>query len=211
MAVTPNGPMLSEVSICNQALHWLGQNKITSFEDQSTTAELCRDNYPILRDTLLESCHWVFATARDKSETQNRDEFDVAFSHTMPLGWLAVYQVYDLIRSSDPASWRPDRSWRREGEFILSNSELVYMRGTVRVTDTGKFTSLFSQALAARIALDLCIPITNNLKLQGSMAELFAIKLAEAKTGDGVQGRSDVIQSNRYIDARASGGLFDGV
>ena len=54
MATQTTKSMVSEVSICNQALRWLGQNKIQSLDEKTASAEWMADNYPFIRDAVLE-------------------------------------------------------------------------------------------------------------------------------------------------------------
>ena len=59
-----NQPAVSEVSISNQALGWLGANPITSLDENGAAAALCRNNYDHCRDGLLtgsESCECTVA------------------------------------------------------------------------------------------------------------------------------------------------------
>ena len=138
--------MISEVSICNQALSWVGANQISSFDEPSAEAEWCKSNYDFLRDAVLEERMWTFATARDSSTTADVDEWGKFFKHRLPEEWLAVYRVYEDRDGKRPANWV------REGEWILSATDIVYLWGLIRVIDTNKFTNLFVQALAARMA-----------------------------------------------------------
>jgi hypothetical protein len=199
--------MVSEVSICNQALGWLGQNPIASLNDQSHRAQLCRDNYPHLRDTVLESRMWTFARARHLSETTDRDAWDSSYTHSMPNNWLKAWRVYRSILSN--GNKIPDETWWMEQRLILSQHPKVYIQGSERITDTSKFSSMFSQALAARIAADLCIPITENRLLQADMWQLYNDKLEEAKTRDNQQGIAENFRSDTLITARATG-VYDG-
>ena len=56
--------MASEVSICNQAISWLGGKSIISLDDGTTEANLCKANYDHLRDVVLEAKAWTFAIKR---------------------------------------------------------------------------------------------------------------------------------------------------
>ena len=206
MATQQTKSLVSEVSICNQALLWLGQNTITSLDESSTAAEWMTNNYPFLRDAVLEERMWTFATARAVSTTADLDPFGVQYLHAIPLGWLSVYRVYCNVTSSDPSNWQKSEGWRREGSNILTNEATVYLWGMDRTVDTGKFTQLFAQALAARIAADAAIPFTENRGLQSDMWNLYSAKLAEAATRDGQQGSNEKIQSNSLINARYGGG-----
>jgi len=87
--------------------------------------------------------------------------------------------------------------WRKEGDRILTNVDVIYAKCVVRVIDTTKFSRLFTQALAARIALELAPTITeSNTKTQIMQAKYDdSIKLAIAM--DGAQGRSDIIRNRQ--------------
>lgn len=200
-----NSTFVSEVSICNIALSWLGQPAITSLDDKSTNAELCKLNYPHLRDVLLSERQWVFAVLRHTSETADKPEFGEGFKHSIPPEYLRVSRVYRNVEAFDPNKWRTALGWRREGEFIIAVEEIIYMWGTQQLTDTGLFSPMFTQALAARIAADLCMSITENSTLQSKMYQLYLAKLSDAAASDAVQGANEVIQANRLLDARTSG------
>lgn len=195
MATQTSRSMISETSICNQALAWLGAEHIDSLEDPTEAAQYCRDNYPFLRDTVLESRMWTFAKARQKSTVSDRDEFDEYYLHTMPQDWLQVFHVWQTADGQEV-------EWSREGRNILAKTDIVYMVGIKRVTDTGFFSNLFVQALAARMAADLAIPLTENRALQSDMWNLYSLKMDEAAARDGQQGRNQKIISNSLIDAR---------
>jgi hypothetical protein len=198
--------MVSETSIANQALSWLGQDPITSLDDRSTTAEWMNNNYPFLRDAVLEERMWTFATVRAMSTAADLDPFGAQYSHVMPLGWLSIFRVYRNTSGSDPSRWNKSEGWRREGANILTREETVALWGVQRVTDTGQFSMLFVQALAARLAADACIPLTENRQLQADMFALYAAKLADATVRDGQQGSNELIQSDSLINARWSSG-----
>jgi len=205
MATQINKAMTSETSICNQALLWLGSRTITSLSEAGTTAELCRNNYPFLRDALLEARHWTFATARETSISSDEPVFGEGFVHKVPLDWLRVSRVFRDVESADPNQWIPAVGWRREGEEIIAREEIIHMWGTKRITDTGKFSMSFVQCLAARLAADLCMAITQDKVREKDLYAIYLAKLADAAALDGAQGRSEIIHSKRLLDARLSG------
>jgi hypothetical protein len=196
--MTSNVPMVSEVSICNQALTWLGQPPIASFNDNLATAEWMRNNYPFLRDALLESRSWTFATARYESTTADVPAWGSGYTHTIPPDWISVFRCYRPGRLAIPIEWR------LEGGKVIAEWDTIWMWGIERVTDTGVFTPLFVQALAARIAADAAIPLTENRQLQADMWQLFNDKMREAAARDGQQGTNDKLRSNTLIDARGA-------
>lgn len=200
-----NDTKLSEVSICNQALSWLGQPAISSLDQESTAAELCKLNYPHLRDALLESRMWTFAIIRQDSETEI-ETGQGFFEHTIPDGWLAVYRVYRATLSNRQVQV----NWVREGTKILADQGKVELWGLLRIEDPSRFSILFVQALAARIAADLCNALTQNRQLQIDLWGMYEAKLSEAAVRDGQQGRAEEMGSSRLIESRGgfSGGII---
>lgn len=195
MATQQNRSMVSEVSICNQALGWLGENLITSLDDPSRNANLCRDNYPFLRDAVLEECMWTFAMDRASSTVADKDDWGLYYEHPKPLEWLQVFRVYTDVSSQDPSKWIQSVGWSIEGEYILSPDPTIYMWGTKRITDTGKFSQLFVQALAARMAADLAMPLTEDRQKQADMWGIYQAKIRLAANRDGQQARAEKIRS----------------
>lgn len=195
---------VSEVSICNQALSYLGGNRITSLDDDSTEAQLCKDNYENLRDSVLEAADWSFAIQRF---TQ------VPLVDAPTYGYTAAFQkpatvlrILNDIYSSADESVRV-KSWAMEDNKILCDESTIYFRAVCRVTDPAKFSTLFSQALAARIAAELSRPITN--KNDKTLWELYSRKLNEAISNDGLQGVNQEIHKGRLITSRFRGGAFN--
>lgn len=199
--------MTSEVSICNLALGWLGQDPITSFEDQVDTAELCKINYPSARDAVIESRSWRFAIKRAISETelrtgdQDNEDFPQwgdGFVHDVPPGMLSVFRCYKDVSGSELL----DAEWQREGDYLISKESTLYVWGVRQVTEVTKFSELFVQALASRLAADLAIPLTKNRQLQVDMWSIYNDKLTEAAPRDGQQGRAESTTANRLTNAR---------
>jgi hypothetical protein len=197
--------MVSETSIANQALGFLGENPIISFNDKTPVAQLMRDNYPFIRDAVLTEVAWTFATARTTSTVEDRDDWDQFYKHPIPLEWMQVLRTYRNVNNDRKLI---SNGWVREGSFILAKDATVFMWGITRVTDTALFSPAFVQCLSTRLAMDLCIAITENVTRHGTLMQEYGIKVREAAISDGVQGFNEVIESNSLIDARAGGGSF---
>ncbi len=203
-----NGPMVSEVTICNQALGWIGANSITSLDDDSTEGRWCKENYAFLRDAVLEARVWSFASARVTMETADMDPWGQMYSHVIPTTWVGVGRVYREV--NNPEYPIKSAGWRRVGDNLLTNEAAVYVVGKLRISDTGKFTPMFVQALAARIAADAAIPMTENRELQRDMWQLYEAKLLEAAAVDGTQMAHEKIQSHSMVEARHMGSYGHG-
>jgi len=188
------GQQTSEVSICNQALGWLGLDPIISLSDPSKSAQLCLANFAPLRDSLLEAVDWTFAQKRA----------ELAQSAAAPIwGYSARFDLpIDCLRigyataSPDIYESQPLSQWVKEGRSILTNESAVFIRYTAQVTDPKEWSEGFSQALAARLASDIAMAATESRGHMETMFQLYETKLAQAKTDDGRQGTSQKVKAN---------------
>lgn len=204
MATQTAQSMISEVSICNQALSWVGAKFITSLDEPSSEAEWCKNNYDFIRDAVLEERMWTFAVARASSTTADKDGWGNLYEHRLPEEWLAVYRVFEDSEGKRPAKWV------KEGPHVLSECDTLYLWGLQRIVDTNKFTNLFVQAVAARMAAEMAIPFTENRQLQADLWGLYQQKLADAATRDGQQGRNEHITQTKLTGARLNDGALIG-
>ena len=186
--------MASEVGICNQALGWLGATPIISLDDNTTEARLCKANYALVRDAVLEAHNWTFAIGR----------FDLPQNATGPVnGYTNAFQIpTEVLRVLDVNC---GEDWRVEGQDIVTNEAVAKIRAVVRVADPNRFSSLFTQALAARLAADLAIALTQSRELQQQHYQIYLEKLDEAAANDGSQGKSRQITSSWLRGSRAGG------
>jgi hypothetical protein len=188
----------SSLDICNVALSWLAANRITSFNDDSIEAQLCLANYAPLRDAVLEEHEWSFAIRRRKygavalSEGTPEENAYEGYRTKVRPDTIRVLEVRSDInfRTTDVLQWQLE-----EG-YIISSQTPLYVRELYRNEDTISFSPAFNQALAARLASELCLPITESTRKQTVMYQLYITKLAEAKSMDGMQGRSKRIRSS---------------
>jgi hypothetical protein len=193
---------MTEVAICNQALGWLGGNSISSLGDSSNEAQLCNANYANLRDAVLEDAAWSFAIKRARiAKLSAAPEYGFASQFVLPKDTIRVLNVQDGGYDTDPDV----PGWQREGNTIVCDRDAIYIKYIARISDTTMFTSGFKQALAARIAADLSIPLTQSRQMQSDMWSLYRAKLGDASTTDSLQGRSRRIRS-RWVDQSRVGG-----
>jgi len=154
--------MASEVQICNRALQKLGAGRITALTEDSPNARNCNVAYEDLRDRELRAHPWSFSIKR-KSVAKDSDSPAYTYDNqfTMPS---------DCIRllAPDPELNFNDLDWHIEGRQILTDSgSPLKIRYIARITDPNVMDPLFREALASRIAYELCEPITqSNTKRQ---------------------------------------------
>jgi hypothetical protein len=180
---------MDQVAICNLALGWLGANPITSIDDASVTAELCKANWDAVRDVVLEAREWTFAIKRAS----------LAADATAPeYYWGLRYQLPSTcvrVLDADDGSGYADFEWVKEGQYILTNQAApLRIRYVERVEDTALWSAGFGMAMAYRLAFAICIALTENRSQQNDLWALFQKSLTEAARMDGMQGRSEHVR-----------------
>ena len=154
-----------------------------------------------LRDAVLQAHDWSFAIERINLPKSATDPtFRYANSFPLPSRVLHVLEV-NKVEANDPV-----RDWQVENDNIVSNDATCSAKLLRQVTDTLKFSPLFIQALQARLAADMAIPLTSNGKLEEAKWGLYNAKLKEASSRDGQQGKSKRIRSRWLENARLSSG-----
>jgi hypothetical protein len=193
---------VNKVGIANLALAWLGvEQRIVNFEEGTKRAALIAEQFDGLRDAVLEDRDWTFATERlliNKAATA--PAWGYKARHVLPGQVIRVIIARELTGTIDAfmaslgdADDPGSLDWRVEGRFVVSDSAAAQLavKAIVRVEDISMWTPGFCQALAARIAADLCFPITTSRSLMADMNALYERKLDAAAGNDGRQGRSD--------------------
>jgi hypothetical protein len=235
---------MSEVSICNLALGYLGDTADVSSispPENSVQAQLCAQFYPIARDAMLELGSWGFATTRKKlallatnpaaQGVLNNGVPDAAtwlYCYGMPADVINVLAVLSAEANNDyestygisnqgsfpyppgcvsmPGSptYTPQpyalETLEDGTEIVLTNVPDAVLRFTRAVTDTTKFSPLFTVALSHMLASMLAGPI---LKGDKGAAEA-KNQLALAMSFEGKAEASDANQRKNNIEPAVS-------
>jgi hypothetical protein len=173
--------MASEVTICNLALGHIGDSATVSSlnpPEGSAQAEHCARYYPEARNALLEMHAWNFATRRASLAQVSNPSSTWLYAYAMPSGCLKVLAVIPAGATDDyvfsvhdedtgalvagggytpqPYTVETDENGNR---IILTNCANAVLRFTALVTDTTRFSPLFTQALTWLLASMLAGPI----------------------------------------------------
>ena len=195
---------LSEVSICNQAMGWVGANLIVTLDvndSSSIETRLCAANYAYLRDAVMEEIDWSFALTRMKLTPTAATPLGYGYEFLVPSSILRVVTVTD--NSNRMLEQLED--WVIEGGKILTNSEVIYIRALNRVEEPSLFSPMFAQCLAARIAMDLAIPLSQSQAAHDRLKEEYIYKMNIAASSDGRQGRSQRTRTTNIQRVRLGG------
>lgn len=149
--------MTARVDIFNYALSLLGQPSIQD-PDGVGVAEYCRSVYEINRKALLESHPWNFAIERViLAQNVGSPSYEWTYSYNLPSDLLKIYKVYN------------NSNYDVENRVILTDAETLKLEYIKDVTDTTKFSGLFTQVLAHDIAISIAYVLTQNATLLANL------------------------------------------
>lgn len=185
--------MASDVEICNSALIKLGVEVIASLSEESKAARLCKEQYPKLRDKLLQSHYWNFAEKRLEL---------VVVSGSSPFGFFFRYQLPTDCISAKHLNVKNARFKVESNRILHTNIEgakLLYIR---REEDVSKYSPMFSELLSYDISIDLCMSLTQKRTLRADLKDDRKEFLRDARSADGQEGTNDELMSDVWLDAR---------
>jgi hypothetical protein len=165
----------SNTSICNLALQKLGAARITNLPDGSANSNECNAAFEHVRDGELRTNKWKFALSRAiLAPVVGSPEFGYPFAYPLPA---------DCLRPLFPS--RVELDWKVENHdgvpsILTAEGGSIWLRYIKRVTDPTLFDPLFVEAVASRLAVQLCERLTqsNTKKEAAERAYTHAIKEA---------------------------------
>ncbi len=184
--------MTSPVEICNRALTKLGDRPILTLSDDNERARACARLYEVSRDAVLRDHPWNFAVQRaELAALEEKPVWGFKSQFELPTDCLRVLWVDG------------NYPWRIEGRRVLSNLEgalrISYIR---RVEDPNVFDSLFVEALAARLALELAESLTQSNSKRQAAGEGYQLALIRARSIDAQENPAEEAECDPWIRAR---------
>lgn len=176
--------MATDADICNLALSYLGDvANVVSITppDGSAQAALCARFYPIARDQLLELHPWGFATTRVALAQVANPTTSWVYAYAGPTDVLNYLEVLDPLAADDYAVGMPLANTMfgvvgsnvavasaqpfviekapDGSDMLLTNQAGAVLRYSAAITDSTKFSPLFTEALCRLLAAKLAGPL----------------------------------------------------
>jgi len=194
--------MASASDVANAALRLVGSKPVVNLETDATPkTEIINDLYPDLRDDLLRSHPWNFATKRAKlarSATAPAYEFDYAYP--LPGDWLRTVSVHDNDGGYSTILYRMEVV--NGQRCIIASADNIYIRYVYQVTDPNLMAADFRRALEVGLARDLAIPIASSNTLQDQLSKQFMKTIARARSADAMGAFPELRPRGSWANAR---------
>lgn len=211
---------ISEVAICNRALARVGEKaNVVSINptDGTELSEACARFYPLALGAVLEAHPWSFATKR--VTLAQRHGFNAApwkYAFSAPDDFARAIDVRNAESGMDyemlpgyltPRFERIDFEMEADasGLVILANSEQIMLRYIVNNPKPVFFPFVFVDALAWRLAGDLCgelIKGDTGYKLADAIERNYIAALTRAIHADTKNHRANLSRLPRWIATR---------
>jgi hypothetical protein len=151
--------MPSAVNICNMALTHLGEDATVaaiSPPDGSVAAGHCATFYPLSRTEMLEAFPMSFSARRTENLAEVDSDSDAwGFAYSLPSDCLKVRKLLADGATDEDAG----ADFEVIERTLYTNEETPTLVYTFDVTDTTRFTPLFTRALSFLLASYLAGPI----------------------------------------------------
>lgn len=175
----------SDTDIVNRALRLLKAQRITSLTDGTKNANVALDVFTEIREDLLRSHAWNFATKRAilaRSSTTPTFEFD--FGYALPSDWLRTVSVHDNDAGTGTIDYREEEL--ADQGVILASVETLYLRYIYNLIDPNRMSADFRTAFS--YALAVAMPGIGNISAsrEDALEGRARRRLIKAKSSDGL-------------------------
>ena len=158
--------MTSNVQIANRALTKLGADRIISLDDDVKAARAIKSCFDDLRDDELRQHRWAFALKRTSlAALADAPAHGFLYQYQPPADFLRLDLIDDRFPrvAMDNYIGYETAEWMFEGGLILTDiAAPLKVRYIAQITDANMFDVNFREALACRIAAEICEDITQS-------------------------------------------------
>jgi hypothetical protein len=184
----------------------LGEKRITSLDDGTKGAQTCKSQYDLTRLSELRSHRWGFAMKRAQlGASATPPAFGFANSFPFPTDLVRLDFVGDTFAGASTTDYRsfPEATFAVEGRNILTDMTApLDIRYIGDISDATQFDALFVDALAHRLAVDVCMSMTDSSSKKQTLGAAYAMVIADAIAVNAIERPPDVIADDSWILVR---------
>ena len=186
---------LNDITLCSRALIRIGAAPVTSLSDGTAESEIGNVLYASVRDALLSSYGWSFATGQASlSQIMTNPVADYSHAFQLPTDFLRALSAGQGTRGRGV-------SYRITGNELHTNVSAVVLTYIYSVGES-VFPPYFAQALVARLAAEFCIPVTENTSRAEALFRLAEREYEIARQVDAQQDTPNALEEFPLTDIR---------
>jgi len=193
--------MASETSVANMGLRFIGQTAIVSRTDGSDNANIVNDIFDDVRDDLLRSHPWNFATKRIKlAQSSTLPVFEFDFAYPLPADWISTMSVHSNDAGHSTVLHRMELIGTQRA--IVSSADQIYLRYVAQITDPNLWAADFRRCVSLAIGRDLAVAIASSNTLQDQLNKQLSKTMARARSADAIGASPELRQRGSWANAR---------
>ena len=197
----------TKLDICNMALAILGQDYMSSLQEENQRAVLCNQFYDIVRQQLLRAHDWGFARTKDKLVLLREEEDNpehITMVYRKPAACLFVIRLYNEggRRFLDDREFKLEYDSVIKQEVIRTRMQDAYVEYVRDIEDTSIFDSQFVSALAAMLAHEIAMSLTGSTNLSQLAMQKYQLALNDARYSNKVEQLEDAVIENPFLNSR---------
>ena len=188
---------MSRLDIMNKALGMLGANQIKTENDETLEAKAAKKMYQSSLDSILAETDWSFAIKRSLLELSEDKQPAWGNGNYFELP-ADLIKIVDVMNRNVP--------WKREGNFIFTPASEFGLVYVARCIDPTYYPSYFIDALAAKLAVEMCYLLTNSTEKTNILIDLYRGEyLPIAKTKNAREKSNPIIEDSYWVNGTLRG------
>jgi hypothetical protein len=200
--------MPSTVDIANYALNNLGASNISSLDENSKAARIVNQRYEAVRDAVFRAHPWNCLIERAQlAQDTDAPAFGYTYQYALPTN---PYCLRVLEFSNGTLSYPQDNITNNsggpvfviEGRKLLTDEAIAQIKYIGRVTDPQQYDASLVEALASRLAAEVCYAITGSTSMVQIQTSLYEAKINEARFNDATEGATQRLEASDFIESR---------
>lgn len=200
--------MTSTVDIANFALNDIGASNIAALDENSKPARIINQRYASVRDTVFRAHPWnCLINRQELNQETETPAFGYAYQYPLPTD---PYCLRVLEFNNGSMGYPQDNMFNNSGGpvFVIEGRKLITDEGTAKIkyigrsTDPNDYDANLIDALAARLAFEICYSITGSSSMVQLKLAIYKEKLSEARFVDGTEGAPQKIEASDFIESR---------
>lgn len=180
----------TQTTICNKALGLVGGNPINSINDTTQEAMWCKTFYDLSLNVVLSEGAWKHTRVEEPLVRVQKDDYseEQKYVYAIPSNCVLITRIFvkgNRQKEDKQTDWCIRYFPADNTDYIVCNIDedlmIEYVYNNANLT---KASGKFIEALSAKLALNICMPITHDLERHNAMMQLYQFLKAEALRDD---------------------------
>lgn len=180
----------TQTTICNKALGLVGANHINSVNDTTQEALWCKTYYDLSLNVVLSEGAWKHATVEETLVKVEKPEYseEQKYVYAIPSNCVLITRIFvkeNRKKEDNNIDWSIRYFPSDNTDYIICNAdEDLMIEYVYNNSNLNKASGKFIEALCAKLAYNICMPVTHDLERSNMMLQLYQTLMNDALRDD---------------------------